>query len=171
MRLILFRHGPAGAPDPRRWPDDRHRPLTAKGEERTRRAGRGLRRLEGEFPLILTSPLVRCARSAELLREAGGSRSGVEAIASLAPGGSWRQVLQRVAEESPDATIVLVGHEPQLGKLAGVLVFGAPAALPLKKAGACALAFEDSVAPGAGRLCWFLTPRLLVRLAPSRSKV
>ena len=32
MRVVLMRHGPAGDPDPQRWPDDRLRPLTPRGE-------------------------------------------------------------------------------------------------------------------------------------------
>jgi len=47
---------------------------------------------------------------------------------------------------------VLVGHEPDLGKLAGVLLFGAPAALPLRKAGACSIEFDNHCAAGKGRL-------------------
>jgi phosphohistidine phosphatase len=171
MRVILFRHGPAEARDPRRWPDDRLRPLTAKGEARTRRAARGLRRLEGGIRVVLTSPLVRCASSAELVAHETEAVNGVQAVAALAPGGSWRAVLARFAEESPEATLVAVGHEPDLGKLAGVLLFGAPAALAIKKAGACSIDLADEVAAGGGQLRWFLPPRTLSRLAPSRSKV
>ena len=45
--------------------------------------------------------------------------------------------------------MALVGHEPDLGKLAGVLLFRAPASLPLKKAGACVISFTDVVRPRA----------------------
>jgi len=171
MRLILFRHGPAEARDPRRWPDDRLRPLTEKGETRTRQAARGVRRLEGGIRVVLTSPLARCLRTAELLAHETEAMNGVQPVAALAPGGSWRAMLARLAEESPEATIVAVGHEPDLGKLAGVLLFGAPAGMPIKKAGACSIAIEESIAAGNGRLRWFLPPRTLARLAPSRSKV
>ena len=170
MRIILFRHGPAEARDPDLWPDDQQRPLTAKGEERVRRCARALKRLEGEIHVIHSSPLARCMRTAELIFEETGTELAVVTLPSLAPGRSWRSTLHRIAEESPDSTLVLVGHEPELGKLAGLFLFGAPAALPLKKAGACSFAFEDAVAPGAGRLRWFLPPRSLERLAPPRRK-
>jgi len=169
MRVILFRHGPAGERDPLAWPDDRERPLTPKGETRSRRAARGILWLEGEPTLVLSSPLARALRTAELFaEEAGGS---VETLDALAPGKSWRPLLQRLAQAGPKDTLVLVGHEPDLGKLAGVLLFGAPAALPLRKAGACAFEFEDAPAPGGGQLRWWLPPRALQRIAPSRSKV
>ena len=37
MRVILFRHGPAEVRDPSRWPEDTERPLTRRGEKRSRR--------------------------------------------------------------------------------------------------------------------------------------
>src|SRR5437762_3410272 len=64
----------------------------------------------------------------------------------------------------------LVGHEPDLGKLAGSLVFGAPRALPLKKAGACAIDFAGPVEAGAGQLAWFMSPKQLRALSRLRRK-
>jgi len=164
MRIILFRHGPAGHADPAVWHDDRERPLTPRGEERTRRAARGLSRLEANVSSILTSPLRRAEDTARLLAEALDS-TRVETLEALVPGGSSRKVIESLSRAKPDETIVLVGHEPDLGKLAGTLLFGAPAALPIKKAGACAIRFEGAVEPGAGRLQWFVTPRMLRRMA------
>src|SRR5262245_40196115 len=63
LLVILFRHGPAGRSDPKRWPDDRDRPLTTDGEKRTRQAAEGLARLLRDEELariaVWTSPLVR----------------------------------------------------------------------------------------------------------------
>jgi phosphohistidine phosphatase SixA len=64
MKIILFRHGPAGARDPSRWPDDAERPLTARGEKRTRLAAMGLRRVEKNIERLITSPLKRADRTA-----------------------------------------------------------------------------------------------------------
>jgi phosphohistidine phosphatase len=160
MQLILFRHGPAGRPDPARWPDDRARPLTPRGEEKTRAAARGLARLLPSGATIWTSPFVRATRTAELLAAAldGAPPHTVPALAS---GGPARAVLQLLATESPDGTIVLVGHEPDLGLLAGSLLLESTGALPLKKAGACALSFDGPPRKHDGALDWFLPPRLL----------
>jgi phosphohistidine phosphatase len=170
MRVILFRHGPAGERDSRRWPDDRLRSLTSGGEARSRRAARGLLRLEGDLGRVFTSPLARCLQTAEILAQARGLDTVPETLEGLAPRGSWRVVLTRIAEESPDATIALVGHEPELGKLAGVMLFGAPRALALKKAGGCSIEFSGAISSGKGELRWFLPPRALARIAASRSK-
>jgi phosphohistidine phosphatase len=172
MRVYLLRHGPAGSRDASRWPDDSERPLTPRGRERTEQAVRGLARVEKDLTLILTSALARAEQTARLLRGAYPGAVEIEKLDALAPGGSYRTILQRLASAGANDAIVLVGHEPDLGKLAGVLVFGAPASsLPLKKAGACSIVFDGEVRAGAGRLHWFLTPRVLRRIARKGAKV
>ena len=170
MRVILFRHGPAGERDPVRWPDDGLRPLTSRGEERTHAAAASLARIEPGVALIVTSPLRRATQTARVL--AGEfDDAPVETLDALRPMGSHRLVLEFLGARAAGETVALVGHEPDLGKLAGVLVFGAPVALPLKKAGACALEFEGEVKPGGGRLLWAMPPRLLRRVAGKKHRV
>ena len=169
MRVVLFRHGPAGERDASRWPDDDLRPLSPSGETRTRAAAEGLARLVGDVREIWTSPLARCEASAAMLREAcpGAKRVTVEA---LRPGGSWREIIEKPHAGRRAGTIVLVGHEPDLGKLAGLLVFGAPRAMPLKKAGACAIDFGRDVDAGKGEMVWLLTPKVLRSLKKKQQK-
>lgn len=171
MRLVLLRHGPAGSRDPLGWPDDGERPLTEKGLGRTQRACGGLARLEPAVSLVLSSPLRRCAQTAECLRAELGGEARVRLTESLAPGRSWRATLGELESLAEAGTVALVGHEPDLGKLAGVLLFGAPAAIPLRKAGACSIEFENHPAAGKGRLRWFLPPRALRRFARHGSAV
>lgn len=170
MHLVLFRHGPAAARDPGRWPDDALRPLTGQGEKRTASAARGLARLEPEPSLVLTSPLVRASRTAAIVARALGI-GRVEKTDALSPGGSWRRLLETLEAHAGERGIVLVGHEPDLGKLAGTLIFGAPAALPIKKAGGCSIAMDEGFRPGGGRLIWFLAPRMLRRWPSGRERV
>jgi phosphohistidine phosphatase len=170
MRIILFRHGPAGTRDASRWPDDGTRPLTPRGEERTRDAASGLSRLEPGAGFVFTSPLARALQTARILEDTLDDAK-VETLDDLRPGGSLRKVIDWIAADPKIATAVLVGHEPDLGKLAGTLLFGAPSALPLKKAGACAIDFEDIIRPGGGRLAWFLTPKMLRRMAKKKHRV
>ncbi len=167
MRVILFRHAPAEARDPDRWPDDDDRPLTDRGVQRARRAARGLVRMERSITRVLSSPAARAFATAEILALELGGDMVCEELDPLAPGGGWRETLKRLTHESPESVVAIVGHEPDLGKLAGVLLFGAPTAMPLKKAGACAIDLERP-APGAGRLRWWLPPRALRALARRR---
>lgn len=170
MRVVLFRHGIAGSRDSRRWPDDEQRPLTARGRERAEQAARGLKRSQA-VTRILTSPLLRCTQTAEILREAIGLARESEPVAALAPGGSYHEVLERLAKLPSSESVALVGHEPDLGKLAAVFVFGAPATgMALKKAGACIVDFVGKPASGAGRLLAFLPPKMLRRRARNAVK-
>jgi phosphohistidine phosphatase len=127
--------------------------------------------MERGLTLVLTSPLRRAVETAELLAEACDREVPVESFAALAPGHSYRGVLARLAELGQDEVVALVGHEPDLGKLAGVMLLGAPAALPLKKAGACVISFAGPVSAGTGRLEWFLPPRALRRGAQKPRRV
>lgn len=169
MQVILFRHGPAGKRDPERWPDDALRPLTTRGRERTRRAARGLGALLARDPVILTSSLKRAKQTADLLaEELLVPRAEVES--ALEPGGAQRRLLERLATLKSDQCAVLVGHEPDLGVLAGKLVGGGMTSLPLKKAGACLIHFVGALEAGKGRLDWLLTPRVLRRLGRRAGK-
>ena len=170
MRLILFRHAPAESRDPGRWPDDLIRPLTPKGEALARRAARGIVWLEPGATRVLSSPARRARETAQCLADAFDDSHAPRSLPSLAPGGSWRETLRALGREPADAAVALVGHEPELGRIAGALLFGARASVPLKKAGACAIELE-SPAVGAGRLRWLLSPDTLRALARKGSPV
>jgi phosphohistidine phosphatase len=167
MDVILFRHGPAGASDAERWPDDGLRPLTPRGEQRTLSAAYGLARVAPEIHRVLTSPLTRAVQTARAL-ESVLLDVPVDTLEALRPGGSYREVLEALGALSATERVVLVGHEPDLGQLASTLLFGSFSAIPLKKAGACGIRFEGDVQRGAGRLLWFLSPKILRRLADKK---
>ena len=162
MHVILFRHGPAGDPDPVRWPVDVDRPLTPKGIDRTRKAARGLKQIVNQIAFILSSPYVRALGTARILGETLGV-STVETLDALAAGNSTRGVLTALGRLTSEQHVILVGHEPDLGRLAGVMT-GAGTPLPLKKAGACAVVFDGAAGAGTGSLLWFVPPRILRRL-------
>jgi phosphohistidine phosphatase len=160
MRVILFRHGPAARRDTERWPDDSARPLTSLGARLTRAAAEGLARIETDIEQIVSSPFARTRQTARVLADVLDTGE-IEEMEALRPEGPTADILQFLSAWVSDRSLVLVGHEPSLGILAGVLLFGSPAGLPLKKAGACSIRFDGAPREGAGRLSWFLPPRLL----------
>ena len=86
-------------------------------------------------------------------------------LTSLSPGGSERELLGWMREQREDATIVLVGHEPDLGLLASWLLTGKKSAFtPLRKGAACLIRFAETPVAGSGVLEWMLTPKLLDKL-------
>lgn len=122
MRLVLFRHGPAGDRDPVRWPDDSLRPLTDKGVARTRHVALAVVGLEKNLGHVFSSALERAEQTARLLAEAAELDAPGE-LEALEPGGSWRDVIAAIAERVEQGllddtdTVALVGHEPdQIGR-------------------------------------------------------
>jgi phosphohistidine phosphatase len=166
MRLVVVRHGPAESRDPSRWPNDDRRPLSRQGREETREAAEGIARLEKGVRTIVTSPATRARSTATILREALGSKPVPAEWKELEPGAPASGVLQRLAlHHTPRETVVVIGHEPQLGELVGLALTGDGVSVTrLARAGAAALTFPKAVRPGAATLDWRLDRGALTKL-------
>ena len=121
MDLILWRHAEA-----RDLPEDEPtaaadllRPLTPRGEKQAQRMAEWLNRFLPDSTRILVSPALRTRQTADAL---GRKYRTVDA---LAPGVSHSQAL--AASRWPDSRepVLLIGHQPTLGQLAGYLIGGA----------------------------------------------
>ena len=161
-QLYLLRHGiavPPGTPD---VPDD-ERPLTSKGEKRLRQIGRGLRRLDLEIDKIVTSPLPRARRTAEIVADALGLDDLLEDADALRADRSAASIRDWVIGR-PEAGLMLVGHNPSLSELIGLLVAGGHAArfCELRKGGLAVLSARPE---GGFQIDWIATPRLMRCLA------
>ena len=167
MRLYIVRHAiaaPHGTPG---IPDD-ERPLTEEGIKKMRQVAAGLRNLEYIPERILSSPLHRAKQTAEILLEAfGQKRIGLEILPALAPSGSRRELYLAIASyEKKHKSLMLVGHQPSLGEIAGEIAWGSPGhSLELKKGGACAIELVRTGEPPGGSLISLLTPSILRKIA------
>lgn len=157
--LYLVRHAIAAARGDK-FPDDGTRPLTQKGATRMRRAARGLASLRPDIDLVLTSPLVRAQRTAEILAAALVPSPRLEVLDELAPGHTPAEVAEALGRYAARKTIALVGHEPDLGALAAWLI-GAREPLPFKKGGVACLEVAAFPPARTGRLRWFAPPMML----------
>lgn len=158
----FLRHGIAVDPGAPGLLDD-DRPLLPKGEARIRQIARGLKDLIVEPDLILTSPLPRARRTAEILAEVLGLQHRLEDADILRAGTPARSVLEWL-HAHPEPSLVIVGHNPYLSDLVGLLL-GIADDLPpfeLKKGGIAALTGDDR---HHYQLDWFAPPRLLRRLS------
>jgi|SRR5262252_8585590 len=169
MRIVLFRHGPAETRDPARWPDDSKRPLTEQGVELTRRAAKGVARMEPRIERVVSSPASRALDTARCLSRELDLAGEPELLPALAPEGAWRRVFDWLKGQPADTTIALVGHQPGLDLLAGGLLrIAGDSALVLKKAGACSITCEVPE-PGRGQLRWWLRPAALRAVKPFKN--
>lgn len=125
MDLILWRH--AEAED---GLTDLERRLTPRGQKHAARVAEWLlQRLPAKF-VVLASPARRAQETAQAL--------GVplRTVASLAPGAAVRDILAAVEWPERKSAVVVVGHQPELGRAVAFLVAGAEAPWSLKKGGA-----------------------------------
>ncbi len=158
MRLLIIRHAVAVERGTPGIADD-ERPLTPAGEKRFKKAARGLRCVAPRPDAVLSSPLPRAWRTAEIAAAAFG-RLTPEKTPALA-GGSLADLARAIAPYGDEATIALVGHEPQLSEVLAELLGSRDAErLSFRKGGAALVEVPAALAEG-GTLVWFLTPRLL----------
>jgi phosphohistidine phosphatase len=164
IELYLVRHAPAAERGPE-WPDDTVRPLTPEGAAKFRKAVAGLAALGVQIDLVLTSPLVRCRQTAEILASGMPGRPRAQAIDALGPGAGVTGALAEVARVARRPRVALVGHEPDLGLLAARLA-GLKRPLAFRKGAVCRIDVDSLPPGGPGRLVWFVAPRMLRRMAP-----
>jgi phosphohistidine phosphatase len=122
MDLILWRHAEAEDGKP-----DLARELTDKGRKQAARMAKWLReRLPKDYRL-LSSPAARAMQTAQAL-------DAPRIVDSLAPGASPKDIL-KAAHWPHDGTVLVVGHQPDLGRACAYLVAGAGIEWSLKKGG------------------------------------
>jgi phosphohistidine phosphatase len=110
MELILWRHADAhdGAPD-------LARALTPKGRDQAARVAAWLRRHLPQGYRLLASPAVRAQQTAEALA------APITTERLLAPGASVEAILKAAGAAG---TVVVVGHQPELGRAIAHLLCG-----------------------------------------------
>jgi phosphohistidine phosphatase len=165
MTLYLLRH--AIALDRSVWKKpDSQRPLNKEGVKKMRKAAKGIKHLNLEFDWILTSPYKRAYDTAVILAQAVKAEKKIKVVNELASDAEPASLMRRIAREyRPKDSLVLVGHEPYLSKLASVLI-GAdkPLALDFKKGGLARLETDSLRYGRCATLEWWLPPKLLKRL-------
>ncbi len=160
MRLLLLRHGIAEDAGPATGWHDAPRELTAEGAARMERAALGMRALGVRADVILSSPLPRCRRTADIVAEAIGGVAHPDR--RLAPGAGLADVEQLLSEHPRAGCALLCGHQPDLSDLVAELTGGGRAEF---RKGSLADLEVERLAAGGGRLRALYPPGLLRRLA------
>lgn len=162
MILYLMRHGIASDESPSGR--DADRPLTAWGIERTtmmadRLAGTGLR-----FDGIVSSPYVRANQTAAIMAGATGFTDDLTFDDRLVPFARYEDVSDIIAEHRDAESLLLVGHEPSMGRFIGGLCGSGPF-IEVKKASVTAIEIVRMRPQAGGFLLWSLTPKLVEGLS------
>jgi phosphohistidine phosphatase len=161
--LYLIRHGIAA--DRELYEIDEERPLTKDGDRKTRKVAQKLKSLNLKFDIVLSSPLVRARQTAEILKSVGLT-DHVEEFPPLAPEGEINFWLDwyRNWSQTVGKSLALVGHQPDLGNWAEILIWGdVREALIVKKAGIIGITLPDQGSlVGNSQLLWLTPPKFLL---------
>ena len=164
--LYIMRHGIAVDRGSAGFSDDTKRPLTPEGKKKMKEIASGLLRLGFDVDWIVSSPLLRAAESAEIMAEELGPGVPKDFCDALCPGGSPEVLITFLARHANRKRVLVVGHEPDLSELAARLMgAGRHANLAFKKGGCCLITFAEFPPKSPGQLVWWLTPRLLRKMA------
>lgn len=127
MDLILWRHaeaedGGAGLPDAKRR-------LTARGEKQAHEMAKWLKSVLPKKTRILVSPATRTQQTAHALA------LPFEVEPKIAVGADTADLLGAAGWPGHSGAVLLVGHQPALGRLAALLIAGSEADWSVKKGG------------------------------------
>jgi phosphohistidine phosphatase len=159
--LHLVRHAIAADPEPGQRDFDR--PLTEEGIDRMRKVARGMKRAGLVPEVVVSSPLVRALRTAEILVEELDIEPEVRVCPALQPGGAVEELLSFLEETAKGQDVAAVGHMPGIAEhLAALVAAPTGVRVDFRKGGIAIVAFDDgALRPGGGTLQAFLTPKLL----------
>lgn len=155
MILYFLRHGKAAPAD---GADDAGRQLTPEGEDALRAAAILWRRLNLRPDVVISSPLLRAMRTAQLFCEGVGLRHDPIAEPALAPGAGWGGMARAMAAHPAARRVMFVGHEPDLSTAVAELI-GA-SSVRLRAGGVACVEFYGVPEPGGGEIAWLLDPDL-----------
>ena len=122
MDLILWRHADAADGYP-----DAERELTEKGHAQAKRMAEWLNARLPQDVLILASPATRAQQTAAALRRKVVTCDAVDTSADA------QSLLAAAGWPHGERTILIVGHQPTLGRAASLLLSGAEGNMSFKK--------------------------------------
>ena len=166
MNLYIIRHAIAVDEATSDYESDSERPLTDKGRKKMRQIAKALRHLGVEFDLILSSPYTRACETAEILADVFRMKKKIAFSDNLIPLGNPELLIGEINEKYSVDSLALVGHEPHLSTLVGLLTAeNGKLDITLKKGGVCYLATDDLHHASRATLEWLLTPGIMIDIS------
>lgn len=150
MDLILWRHAEA-----EEGSDDMQRALTRRGQKQASAMATWLRKQLPDDFALLASEALRSQQTAALFAKS------YEVVPELNPDASVEQVLTAIDWPRSGKTIVLVGHQPYIGRLAATLMSEQPLLWSVKKGAIWWLSHRERHGIEQVRLKAMMTPAML----------
>lgn len=150
MELILWRHAEAEIGE-----SDEGRALTAKGHKQAVRMAQWLDRYLPSSCRILVSPAVRAVQTAETL----GRKFKIHP--ELAPDATPENILKAANWPGAREPVLIVGHQPSLGRTASLLIAGTEQDWSIRKANIWWIVQHQRESGSANYVRAVMTPDLL----------
>ena len=161
MQVILVRHGTAEDFEIGSSRPDSDRQLTQEGRNQIKQVAEGLHRIVDNVDVVATSPYIRAVQTAEILSKEFDKEAAQE-VDALKSGTGPEVMTEWLAAQDPEATVVLVGHEPDFSILLAYLTTNdCGGYAKLSKAGVCLIDCPSAPAMSKGKLVWLVTPAVL----------
>lgn len=122
MELLLWRHAEAEDGD-----DDMKRRLTARGEKQARTMAAWIRQHQPKDLRIIVSPAIRTLQTAEALQ------LPFERVRKIGPEACVSELIAASGWPTAQGSVLIVGHQPSLGRVASLLLAGHEAEWSIKK--------------------------------------
>lgn len=122
MDLLLWRHAEAAEGSP-----DHSRELTERGHRQARRMAEWLHKNRPKKLRVLVSPTVRTRQTAAAFTQ------DFEIVPALAPDCGVADLIGATGWPDASGAVLIVGHQPGLGRLASLLLAGVEADWTIKK--------------------------------------
>lgn len=122
MDLLLWRHAEAEDGE-----DDMKRRLTARGEKQGRAMAGWIRHQQPKDLRIIVSPAVRTQQTAEALN------LPFETVRKIGPDACVSELIAASGWPTANGAVLIVGHQPSLGRLASLLLAGHETEWSIKK--------------------------------------
>jgi phosphohistidine phosphatase len=133
--------------------------LTEAGIRKITKEAAGLSRILPPPDILLTSPLSRAAETANIVARTLLVERKVQICHELLPGSSLKKLIVYLTKYKNLPSMMLVGHEPDLGCFASHLLGSAASILDFKKGSMACIEIDCLPPHTAGRLLWLLTPK------------
>ena len=153
MRLFFLRHGDAELGGSG---SDSDRILSAEGITQAECVSRAVRVLKLSLTAILSSPLVRAHRTAEIVAKQFPAIS-VQVFEHIGPASDPQNLFRELRSFPRDGRILIVSHEPYISHCIASLVGGSgESKISIKKGSLASVEVGSPVQRGAGILLWIL---------------
>ena len=163
MDVYLIRHADAAPLGEKGTTDDAERPLTPEGVQQAKVVAAGLQARGVRLTQLISSPLLRAQQTAEYIQNSWeGPAPELRLCDDLAPGGKLKR-LGRLLRKSGAEAVGLVGHQPDIGRIAGWLIGDRKVQIDFAKGGVACIHCVDGADKGLGTLIWLVTPEWLAK--------